>query len=146
VADRRLLGGVALLASGSAVVVLSLFATWYEPRGGGITGNLDRIADLVSPRTGWRAFEVFDVVLGWLTTYGVVLTAMAIEGRTWSPRRAALMAVPFALAAGWVLVRLVEPPDLATGGLGVDLSWGGPLALWGLALAASGVALTSRRD
>jgi len=113
---RRIDLGRAVLFAGSALLFVSLFLEWYDPR-----------------LTAWEAFEALDLVLAGLAVAGM---AAALRPDILPPWAA--VAVPGA-ALVIVFVQLVNFPPAA---VGADLSSGAWLALAGTLLMAAGAALS----
>jgi hypothetical protein len=113
---RRLDLGRAVLFAGSALLLISLFTTWYD---GGLTA--------------WQVFETLDLVLAALAVAGLVA---ALRPDTVAPWAAA--AVPGA-AVFIVFVQLVDGPPAAGGASPAAGAW---VALAGTFLMAAGAALS----
>lgn len=116
---RRIDLGRALLVLGAALLIASLFVSWF---GDGLTA--------------WQAFEVVDMVLAALALAAVALALRPDEGPAWAP-----VAVPAAVLA-IVVVQIVNPPPAAAGAspdTGAWLALGAGVAM---ALAAALMAAT----
>jgi hypothetical protein len=121
---RRLEAGPLLVAIGAAVLIVSLFLTWFD-------GTL----------TAWRAFEAWDVVLAALgiaalaCTLGELVPDLTRMHRRWlAPISAAALVI--------VISQLLDPPPAA---LGNDIDTGGWLALAAVVAMCAGTVLTFSR-
>jgi hypothetical protein len=120
---RTLTGALALV--GGALLVVSLFVSWYDP-------GVD----------AWTAFEVLDLVLAAAGAYGAVLGASIITGDRWPlPGRGPLVVGGAAFVI--VVLQLVQPPPAVHG---ADLRTGAWLGLVASAmLVAAGWLATGGR-
>ena len=114
--DRRFDASGLLVGASALVLVVSLFLHWY-----GVHGLVHL--------TGWRAFEVLDLVL--LGAAGAALAAAV--GRL--PSRVALAAAGVVLVV--VVSQLVEPPPTAPGTQREEGAWLALAAALGLAAGAA---------
>src|SRR3954470_16042274 len=127
---RRLRAGEWILALSGALLLISLFLSWYERDGDGLSG--------------WEAFSVVDVVLA-----AVALCALAALVITATQDTPALsiafesLTTLFGLVASvLVVIRVIDLPDL---GAGYGMAVGAWLGLLG-ALGIAGGGLVAIRD
>jgi hypothetical protein len=116
---RRIDLGRAVLFSGSALLLISLFTDWYELGGAGLTG--------------WQVFETLDLVLAALAVAGMLA---AVRPEVTPPWAAAVM--PGA-AVFIVFVQLIDNPPAAGDANPAAGAW---IALAGAFLMAAGFALS----
>ena len=121
---RKLDGGPLLALLGAALLLISLFLDWYEPR-----------------FTAWESFEVWDLVLAAAALAAIVTAAGLLRGdepaleRRWLPVLAGLAAVV-------VISQLLDPPPAVGDTNPVEGGW---IALGGALLLALGALLAVAR-
>lgn len=116
---RRLSAGEWIAAAAGAVLLVSLFLTWYEP---GVSG--------------WEAFAVADIVFAILALLSFAAFAATAGDRT-NPSGVAVLSITLlvsVVAVVVVLYRTVNPP----GGDSVDRALGAWLGLAGVLGVAAG--------
>jgi hypothetical protein len=118
-----------------AVLLASMWLTWYGTRGGMFGGFLDE-AGLDTSRNAWQAFRIVDLVL-----FATAIAAIAFAVTAATATRRGVTAVPaqWVAAAGGVsvlliLYRIVEPPGLILEGSPRPGAFVGLLAAIGVAL------------
>lgn len=119
-AATRIEGGVALVAIGAVLLLVSLFLDWYQPG-----------------RSAWTVFEVWDLVLGVLAL--VALVAVAGRLRLVRSRPDSWLVGPSVVAFVIVVASLLNHPPAA---IGQDPMIGIWLALVAAVLMLVGVALS----
>lgn len=126
---RSLLAGL-----GALLLLISLFLTWY-----GSDGPLGDGA-----RSGWRSFELLDIVLAGLAAAVLYELASTVPSRRGWPPAAAIAKLAGPIALVLVVVSLIDKPPLFQY-LDVELEPGIWLALAGALLMTAGSLLTRVR-
>lgn len=116
---RRIDLGRAVLFTGSALLLISLFTDWYDLGGIGVTG--------------WQVFETLDLVLAALAVAGMVAAVRPDVTPPWAA------AVVPGVAVFIVFVQLIDNPPAAGDANPAAGAW---IALAGAFLMAAGFALS----
>jgi hypothetical protein len=121
----RLRAGEAIAGASAAALLVTMFFPWYEVRAPGQAGILNLVIFDIG-RNAWQTLGVIAVFLA--LTIAVVLGVVLLRalGADWKPAIApnAAVAVLGGLATLLILFRIVVPPSLDVGGLGLDVTPG----------------------
>lgn len=136
--------GAVIAAAGGAILVLSLFLTWYEVTGAGIAESITDVLDEITgsntgerlTRTGWEAFELTDMLCAFAGGLALVRGLVALAGSDDNPAiPGAMLVTAIGVAAvAAIAYRIANPP-----GIGFERE----LGVWVGLLGASGVAYGS---
>jgi hypothetical protein len=148
----RLARGDLLAAAGGAVLLISMFLTWFRADVSGSLPGVEGLSRGLEPLNAWQAFDVIDIVLFVVAVLALAHAAYRAAGAlpAWSVDPRVVLAVLGLVAAGAVVVGLADPPIEEVSGEFVQVQpqrlAGGFIALAGALAIAVGGWLGSRGE